>query len=284
MKTVINLKFPIEYRTHKYSLIHFNFFLHYAKAAGVNIELINSTDTVYIADDKLIFSCLINDQQIIFDYADHSTRTWAQDFPNLKYFKFQTTTSNTEIPLGPPMVGVKMYGTKGATVREYLELKNRFKYTPGSSVLCKQIPNGAAIERRNYVHSLLKENFKDIDISTGENQINFWLKHENCLAAICVPGATNNMVDRGHIELVGLGVCTISPELYTLFPWGKKLQPNVEYLMCNDDYSNLVDIIKFLQNTPVRAKEVGINAKHFYDKFYHPIKYWRWIMENIKND
>jgi hypothetical protein len=282
MKKVINLKFPIEYKTHKYSAIHFNFFLHYAKAAGVNIELIESTDKVFIEEDKLIFSCLINDQQVIFDYADHSTRSWIQDYPNLKYFKFQTTESNSEIPLGPPMVGVKMFGTKGATVREYLNLKNEYKFTPGNSILCKQIPNGAATERRNIVHSILKENFSDIDISSNEDQINFWLKHENCLTAICVPGATNNMVDRGHAELIGLGVCTISPNLYTLFPWKKKLEPNLHYLECKDDYSNLVDIIKFLQSNPSKATEIGNNARNFYDRFYHPIKYWRWIMENIK--
>jgi len=284
MENKIFLKFPKDYLVHKYGLIHFHFFVQYAKIAGVNVELVDSDSQIFIADDHLIFSCTVNDQQIIVDYADHSTRNWKNFYPGLPYFKFQTTSNNSKdfISLGPPMVGVKRKGTKGATVREYNNIRYNYDYRPGQSILCKQLPNGAAIDRRNYVHQLLKENFSDVDVTADCDQIDFWHAHERCLTAVCVPGATNNMVDRGHLELLGLGVCTISPELYTVFPNNKTLIPGRQYIRCRDDYSDLIDIIKVLQKNPSRCERVGQSARAFYNKNYTPEKYWQWIMENLK--
>ena len=284
MTIKILLKFPRDYLEHKYGLIHFHFFVQYARIAGIEVELVESDDRVFISDDHLIFSCVINDQQVIVDYADHSIRNWKQFYPNIPYFKFQTVKQNPQnlIPLGPPIVGVKRIGTKGATMREYNHIRYHYDYRPGSAVLCKQLPNGAAIDRRNHVHRLLQENFTDADITANSDQIDFWKAHENCLAAVCVPGATNNMVDRGHLELIGLGVCTVSPKLYTLFPQWAELIPNRHYIQCADDYSDLVDILRHLEKNPVICQRTGSNAKKFYEEYYTPKKYWTWILENLR--
>jgi hypothetical protein len=285
METIGILKFPKECMHHKYNLIHFQFFLQYAKSAGISVDMVDSNEQVFVSTDQLVFSCLINDCQVIFDYADHSTRNWKECYPGLPYFKFQSTDQNSTdmIPLGPPMVGVKRLGCRGATVREYNHIKNHYKYTPGSRILCKQLPNGAAVDRRQLVHKLLQENFSEVDVSSKSNQIDFWRAHEHCLASVCVPGATNNMVDRGHIELIGLGVCTVSPELYTLFPGHTKLTPDYHYIRCKDDYSDLVDILKHLTENPDVCAEIGKNARNFYNSRYTPKQYWSWILENIND-
>ena len=284
MKDEINLKFPKNYLNHRYGLIHFNFFVQYVRINGINVELVESNDRVFISEDHLVFSCTINDQQIIIDYADHSTRNWQHLYPGIPYFKFQTTEDNNRsmIPLGPPMVGVKRTGSKGATLREYNHIRYHYSYEPGINILCKQLPNGAAVDRRNLVHRLLTENFSGIDISADNNQIDFWKAHENCLTAVCVPGATNNMVDRGHMELIGLGVCTVSPELKTLFPGYQTLTPGQHYIRCADDYSDLVSILQHLQNNPGICRRTGANARKFYEKHYAPERYWRWILENLQ--
>ena len=283
MKQLATMKFPAEYKSHKYSLIHFGFFVQYAKIAGVDVELVKSDDRVFIADNQLIFSFTIDDQQVIVDYADHSTRDWQKDYPGIPYFKFQTTVDNpqTHIPLGPPMVGVKRMGTKGATMREYNHVRFHFQYQPRTGILCKQSPNGAATERRNHVHQLLQDNFYNVDIDANCDQIDFWKAHRNCLAAVCVPGATNNMIDRGHIELMGLGVCTVSPKLLTLFPGRCELVPGKHYIQCADDYSDLVDILKDLEQNKPKCKQVGAAARSFYEEHYTPAQYWKWIMENL---
>lgn len=277
------MQFPENYVTHRYSLIHFNFFLQYARVAPIEIELVPPSDTVWLSDNELTFSVLVNDQQIIVDYADHWDRNWKKNYPDLPYFKFQTTDQShpDAIPLGPPMVGVKKKGTKGATLREYNSLKWDYDYQPGETVMCKQLPNGAATERRIAVHTMLRKEFCDVDIDANVDQMTFWRMHENCLASVCVPGATNNMVDRGQIELMGLGVCTISPRLDTIFPYRKTLVPNEHYIQCAEDYSDLREIIWQLQKDPSRCKEIGDQAKKFYHDYYQPKRYWQWIWDNI---
>jgi hypothetical protein len=283
VKEKILLKFPLESETHKYNLIHFRFFLQYAKIAGAEVEMVPADDRVFVSNDHLVFSCVVDDQQVIIDYADHSTRNWQHLYPGLPYFKFQTTKNNKGdiIPLGPPMVGVKRAGTRGATMREYNHVRYHYDYQPGTAILCKQLPNGAAVDRRRHVHQLLKENFSDVDVDADCDQMDFWRQHENCLAAVCVPGATNNMVDRGHIELMGLGVCTVSPELRTLFPQRKQLTAGHHYIQCADDYSDLVEILKKLEKNPAICRRIGANARRFYERYYTPEKYWQWIRKNL---
>lgn len=278
------LKFDKDYLNHRYGLIHFNFFVQYAKIAGIQVDLVESNDKIFIKDEQLIFSCTINDRQVVVDYADHATRNWQIEFPGIPYFKFQTNLPLTDgcIPLGPPMVGIKKKGTKGATMREYVNLRQLYNYTPGESILCKQMPNGSALDRRNYVHNLLATNFKNIDITYDTDQIDFWRAHESCLAAVCVPGATNNMVDRGQMELMGLGVCTVSPSLNTVFPRSQLLKPGTHYIRCRDDYSDLVDVLTRLQTYPELCKRIGNNAQKFYNKHYAPTRYWTWILENLQ--
>jgi len=285
MNNDVILKFPSDYLNHKYGLIHFNFFVQYAKVAAVTVELVEPGKRVFISQDQLVASCLINDLQVIIDYADHNTRDWKSYYPNVPYFKFQTTTNNSKnlIPLGPPIIGFKRKGHKAATLREYNHVKWHYNYQPDSAVLCKQLPNGAAVDRRNHVHQLLQTNFDQVDVSADSDQIDFWKAHENCLAAVCVPGATNNMVDRGQMELIGLGVCTVSPRPTTLFPWHQELEPDRHYIQCADDYSDLVDIVKNLQHDREKAKAIGDAAREFYNLYYSPTKYWQWIVENLQN-
>ena len=280
------LLFPKEYVEHKYSLIHFSFFIQYAKISGLNVELVESTDTVFLSDDKLIFSCMIDNKQVIFDYADHHYRNWKSLFDDIPYFKFQTTadTSDGVFSLGPPIVGSKIKGSKGATMREYMQMRKTFDYSPTKKILSKQLPNGAATERRQYVHQMLQDAFGGrVDTDVDCDQWDFWKMHEGALASVCVPGATNNMADRGQTELIGLGVCTISPEIKTIFPYNKKLKPNYHYIKCKDDYSDLVDILNQLSKTPEKAIQIANRARKFYELYYTPESYWKWIIRCLKS-
>lgn len=284
MKQTANMLFPEEYITHKYSLIHFNFFLQYAKVAGVEVDLVPSNNQVFIGkDNNLYFSCLINNKQVIIDYSDHYYTNWKHLFRNIPYFKFQTTkkTKNNIIPLGPPIVGVKQKGSAGETLRTFLKVKESFNYEPGYSILCKQLPNGNAKERRQYVQKLLTSNFNDVDISPYDDQLVFWQKHENCCFAVCVPGANNNMIDRGQMELFGLGVCTISPQLNTKLPFNHIAKPGIHYIKCRDDYLDLLQIINNINSNQTELKRIGNNAKQLFNDIFYPTSYWKWILSNL---
>ena len=284
MNYIANMLFPKEYINHKYSLIHFNFFLQYAKIARVNVDLVPSNKQVFIGrDNNLFFSCAINNKQVIIDYSDHYYSNWKHLFNGIPYFKFQTTDKSNKsiIPLGPPIVGVKQKRSTGETLRSFFSVKQSFNYTPGNSILCKQLPNGNATERRIHVQKLLQNNFKITDTSANDDQLIFWNKHENCALAVCVPGANNNMIDRGQMELFGLGVCTVSPTLNTKLPFKKNATENVHYLKCNDDYSNLIEIINKVKHDTETLKRVGNNAQNLFDEIFTPKRYWQWILLNI---
>ena len=261
--------------------LHYYFFLGYAKLAGIEIKLVNNDEYIKTPEYATAwFPCRINGKLVIIDFSDF----WNWSIPqlNAKYLKFQST-DKTEIPcvpLGPPIVGQKGDKNK-ASLEEYFELKQKFQYTPGEVILSQQIPGGNAKERRILVQTLLKNNFSKVETFGKMNQLDFWNAHENCLVAVCVPGATENMVDRGQLELIGLGVPTVSPTLTTRFVDDCLLQPDIHYIKCRDDYSDLVDIISSVMNDPDYLITIGNNAKEFFNQHYTPEKYWKWILKNI---
>ena len=155
-----------------------------------------------------------------------------------------------------------------------------FETTPKSGFTCKQRVFGNATQRRTKVHALLKKHFPDTDLKCNNSPIEFWDAHKTKLAAICVPGATNNMLDRGQAELMMLGVCTISPYLPEVLLDNVRLEPNEDYLQCADDYSDLIDICKSL--TPKRAKQIGDNARAKMATL-RPKPFWDYVIRTLKN-
>lgn len=284
---MINLVLSEKTRDTKYYRAHYYFFIEYALMAGVKITYAPESSVIYAGNpansiDAPFFSCLINDRQVIIDFSDFST--WDFSRPGARYLKFQTAAPLREhvIPLGPPIVG-NVFRIR-ADMKDYMDLRNSFRYSPIKTITNKQAPYGNAVNRRLLVKQLLQENFQNIDISNGKGwQIDFWKAHEDALLAVCVPGATNNMIDRGQMELIGLGVCTVSPRLETVLPWYQTLQPGMHYLMCNDDYSDLVEVITWAEKNPVACQVIGDNAKRFFDQYYTPKKYWEWILENVND-
>ena len=271
------LIFPSDYEKHRYGNIHLSFFLEYAKLAGLQIDYdVNQRVFCYFEKTKWIFSCVINDQQVIFDYGDH-VKNYIDEFLNIPYFKFQVQNDKTKaIPVGP--LFVKNPYTD-LTTDWFLDFREQFQYKHSKKILSKQIPHK---DRRVFVQSLLEENFPAtrIDIKAHEKQAVFWKKHEVCAGAICVPGSTNNMLDRGQYELMLLGVPTISPHIKTRLPWNLKLESGKHYLKCKDDFSDVIEKAKILQNNPNLCYEISKNARELFESYCCPEKYWQWILKN----
>lgn len=268
------LLFPTSYVNHRYKKIHFNFFLEYI---ANNTKLILDS-SLKAPEKELYFEASFKGKKFVVDYCDHFTRNW---YSNTKtpYFKFQTSDESIKeaIPLGPPIVSTFKHGCR---LDLYNRIKSQFKYTTPTKVLNMQVPNGAALKRRSDVQNKLKKKYGQESITKKNRQEIFWMSHTNAVA-VCVPGATNNMVDRGHMELMGLGVCTISPQLDTQFCYNQKLIPDEHYIQCKDDYSDLHDVIDRALAFPKTSLEIGKNAQHFFESYYSPEKYWEWIVSNL---
>jgi hypothetical protein len=253
------------------------------EVSGARVLFVDTSESVFVHPVHLVFSCIINDHQVIVDYSDHDYRNWVSEYPDLTYFKYQTspTSHSGIIPLGPPMAVTHLPDIIRSSLREYMELRESFSYNTGSTILNKQLPYGNATKRRSHVQQILTQSFKNVDIEARCHQYDFWKMSEHCLVSVCVPGATNYMVDRGHMEMIGLGVCTVSPRLTTLFPYYRSLIPGIHYIECADDYSDLASIIEHLRNNKSICQQVGKNAREFYETSYHPRVYINWILSNL---
>lgn len=279
--------FPSQYKKRRYGKVHIQFFVDYLKRAGAKIELGVENEKVFSyfenEKDNLIFSFLIDGMQVLIDYSDHYDRNFYNEFPNVPIFKFQYYRKMHDgienvFSLGPLLV----YKPGKIMINEYFNLRNTFKYIPGDIVMNMQKPAAAALQRRNDVRNLLRINERDLNLTNDLDQLSFWKANRTCLAAICVPGARNDMLDRGQYELMGLGVCTISPVIKTILPWNSDLISGEHYVSCKDDYSNLLEKIKWCRENKQECKRIGDNVKDLFDNVSVPVKYFEWIKKKTE--
>ena len=131
--------------------------------------------------------------------------------------------------------------------------------------------------KREEIQNLLKNSVKLVETNLLPNQISYWMDINNCLVAVFVPGATNNMLDRGQWQYMAFGCCTISPKLPELLPFNKILIPGVHYIHCNDDYSDLPEKIEWCKQNREKCIEIGRNAKKLFLETSTPEKIVEWI-------
>jgi hypothetical protein len=266
-----------------------SFIAHYARLAGIKVQEIEDTDDVWlqrkvrgkgwIHGKGNHLSCLYNGRRIIFELSDFlelgDTEQFTDPFFKFHYSRVLYGHLEHVFPVGPSMIlpsGI-------STFRYYFSLRDRFKYNCSTDIISnRQEPRRLAQGRRIKVQNILQRRYgKNLDTNWKDTQKNFWTSNENCLVSVCVPGACNNMLDRGHYELIGLGVCTISPYIPTVLPWNKKLIPNEHYICCENDYSNIVEKVEWCRSNRKRCNEIGKNASALFDKYCTPTKYWEWI-------
>ena len=263
---------------------HYLFIKKYAELAGINVLISKHTEHVFCTD-KTWFSVLIDGQQAMFDYSDHQSLTGYT--ATIPYFKFHYNlklhaANKNAFPTGP-MLDIQDI----AGYHLFFQLCNQHFYTCNSDkILNCQLPRHRALERRKLVQQVLNKNFPDmVDTSfVPGKQVEFWNKHKNCLVAISVPGARNNMLDRGHYEQLALGVCVISPKINTLLPYRMELIPKTHYLNCADDYSDLVELINWCQRNRERCRAIGNQARQLFMNYCMPEKYWCWIEACLKKE
>jgi hypothetical protein len=291
-----NILFPKDYINRRYAKIHIKFIIDYLEFGGAKISMVDVDDEnfSYYGDDKnsLILSLKINEKRFIINYSDHPSLDFDVDLPNVPIFRFHYYRElhdklNNVFPIGPMLVynSQKIKDIKG--LGGYFNFRNNFEYEPGDKIanIQSNIKRPSILDsykRRLLVRNILEENLKSDEILKQQvTQKTFWNLHRNCLVSICVPGASNDMLDRGQYELMGLGVCTISPELKTILPWNKDLIGGVHYISCNYDYSDLLDKINWCKENKNVCKEIGNNAKKLFSDYCIPENYLNWIKQTV---
>jgi hypothetical protein len=167
--------------------------------------------------------------------------------------------------------------------KTYYRFKDDIRYKANNDlILNKQFPSGDALIRRNVVQDILKIAYgKKVDLKHNDDQIIFWHKINNCLVSVCVPGFTNNMLDRGQLQYMAFGCCTISPMLPEILPYDLRLEPNEHYILCENDYSDLLEKIEYCKRYRDKCVAIGNRAKTIFMNSCTPQKLFNWIMDKL---
>jgi len=232
-----------------------------------------------IAPGASKFILELDSKQILIDFSDHPgdyLSNW-KDYD--AYFKFHYVEAihgscETIYPFAP----VSFYNWA-----EYYTLKKRIEYICNSNlILNMQKPSGAAVARRRLVQKMLTKRYHaHVAIGYTPAQDDYWKKINNCLVHVFVPGARNDMLDRGHLQYLAFGCCTIAPPIIDVLPYNEKLIPNVHYVQCKPDYSDLLDRIEWVKENREGAVEIGKNAKELFERSCEPGKLWNWILGKL---
>jgi hypothetical protein len=261
---------------HRYYPIHIQYVLNMFKYMNLDIEMVDPR--TFPIRSQVAFDIFIDSKLIRFDFSDFENLNESQVNLCDVYFKFHYKNSHKKYKNVFPFTPVNFHNWE-----EYYKLDKTISYKAKGLVLNNQTPYGAAIERRTYVQTMLLKKYGNDLLYDRKPQSEFFKLINQGLVSVCVPGARNNMLDRGQCQYMGLGACTISPLLNTRLSWDVKLVPGVHYLECKEDYSDLIDKIEWVKNNPSDAIIIGDNAKKLFKNTSTPNKQIEWIAINLVN-
>lgn len=173
---------------------------------------------------------------------------------------------------------------------EYERLADELAYRAGgetvlygqSEAVAENLPGGKT-QRRQYVRAVLRERYVgDLD-DEWTDRAAYWRRAAGSLVTVCVPGADNHHLDRGQHQLMGLGVCTISPELF-MAPLGDRPIAGEHYVACRDDYADLVERIEWCRAHREGCRAIGRQARDFFQTHSTPQAIWRYIAARLATE
>ncbi len=100
------------------------------------------------------------------------------------------------------------------------------------------------------------------------------------LAVVHIPGSHPHILDRTVQQMFALGVCVISPDIWTTC-LEVRPQANVHYLAIRDDYSDLPEKIDWIADHRDRAAAIGAAAKNFFRQYCTPEAIWRYVHRRL---
>ena len=256
---------------HKYYSVHIQYVLNLLRIGGARVEMVSATE--FPVRSSVHFDCKINGHLCRFDFSDFEKLN-PDILKNYKaYFKFHYHHINhKKFKNVHPFSPVNFHDWE-----MYHRVNKTEKYKGRGLILNNQVPAGAAVERRNKVKEMLVTRFgKNVDTKRYDKETFYRLVSKG-LVSVCVPGARNNMLDRGQGQHMMLGMCTISPKLNTRLSWHGELVPGKHYVECKPDYSDLIDKIIWLEGNPGEAKKIGMMAERLFKETSLPEMQVKWI-------
>jgi hypothetical protein len=240
--------------------------IHYEFAKSLLNEMKDFSIKEFDLSSDLWPSFIIDDKIIMFDY--HDFETLHHNYNNVDLcLKTQYTPIHKKYTNIFPWSQISFLDWNN-----FYQLRNEIKYQANNDlILNNQKPYGNAKERRLNVRKILKDNFPgQVSTKPDMEQSEFFKQINNCLVYVHVPGYRNNMLDRGHIQMFAFGCCVITTNIPNILPNNQKPLPGKHYIKCNDNYSDLVELINWCKMNRNKCKEIGNNAKKLFDESLSP--------------
>ncbi len=140
---------------------------------------------------------------------------------------------------------------------------------------------GGKTRRRRLVRELLAARYGAVLDDTWTDLEPFWRRAAASLVTVCVPGTNNHHLDRGQHQLLGLGICTISPDIF-IAPLEDRLVRGRHYVACRDDYTDLTDCIEWCRENREACRAIGREAKQFFRSHSTPRAIWTYVGKRLK--
>lgn len=259
----------------RYWKMHYAYVLNSLKAAGFEVRFKAGLE---VAGSR--FKVEVYGREIVIDFRDFFDVGDAVH-SDLPYFKFHRNAElrakyKNVFPLGP--ISVDDWPT-------FLKIRSNGQYTAkGRTIMNNQRAYGDAVTRRKKVKTDLTRKFGGRLDARFHRQGEFWRRGLDCLVSVCVPGARNDILDRGQVQFMGLGICTISPELVCELPYEQMPQPGVHYITCDPGYRDLAEKIRWCEEHREECVEIGKAARELFDRCCLPKAKWEYVRQVLTRE
>ena len=228
-------------------------------------------DTNIVFEPVEYFIVGVNGKRCLFDYSDYfdiagyNPRNFDYVFKFHKHY--DVMYPDNVLPFPP----ISFYNWD-----KYLY--SSIQYAPNKAgISMRQKSYGNARERRNIVRDMLVKEFgSEVRTSILEQDL-YFLEVEDIFLGVFVPGAQENMLDRGQFQYMAYGVPTISPMIPELLTYDIRFQDVEDYIACRNDYSDLIDIIIEAKKQPEFMQQMGSNAMVKFLDTSTPINLYRYF-------
>lgn len=246
---------------------HFTFFRNLFEAAGVEVK------TEKIRREGRGFEVQAAGKKILIDYGDHFTSAPDLDSFDACFRYHFSKEAHGNQKRTYPFTPISFHDWHA-----YKRHRATTRWRPGSRyVTSRQTPGAAALQRRRMVQHRMREHFGASFDSQVIKQDKFWGAVSETLISICVPGARNDILDRGQLQYWALGCPTISPQLTAMLPYWEEPLPGKHYLRCADNYLGLDALVDIFMGNVELLRKISVESILLFEKCCTPKPVVAWF-------
>lgn len=250
---------------------------------GTLAHLSHRTETVFSDDLRKIdwstFEIVVDDERVVIDFSDFLVLSNVSGrFKN--WLRFQHCPGFEPYPnLGsfPPCSYLDWEEYDQLRQSRYDASGDKIVYRHSS--LTGRLPG--LVRRRQRAGEILKEHYAG-RLETGfVQQREFFRGCTESLVVVHIPGSYPHSLDRSVQQMFGLGVCVISPDIWTTCLEERPVAGE-HYLMLRDDFSDLPEKIQWCLENRRACVEVGRAAQRFFETHCTPAAIWTYVKARVE--